>query len=37
MMAARKNTQIPVNEKTLEDIKKIANKLGVDFLYSEKE
>jgi LDH2 family malate/lactate/ureidoglycolate dehydrogenase len=31
LMAQRKDTQIPVNEKTLEEMKNIAAKLGVEF------
>jgi LDH2 family malate/lactate/ureidoglycolate dehydrogenase len=31
LMAQRKDTQIPVNEKTLEEMKNIAGKLGVEF------
>ena len=32
LMAQRENTQIPVSEKTLEEMKVIAEKLGVEFL-----
>jgi LDH2 family malate/lactate/ureidoglycolate dehydrogenase len=33
LMSQRVNTQIPVNEKTLEEMKNIANKLGVEFAF----
>jgi len=33
LMSQRVNTQIPVNEKTLEEMKNIANKLGVEFVF----
>jgi len=33
LMAQRLNTQIPVNEKTLEEMKNIAGKLGVGFIF----
>ena len=32
LMAQRKNSTIPVNEKTMEEMKNIAGKLGVDFI-----
>ncbi|MDR0323647.1 MAG: Ldh family oxidoreductase [Treponema sp.] len=31
LMAQRKNNSIPINEKTLEEMKNLANKLGVEF------
>ena len=33
LMAQRKNSQIPVNEKTLEEMKNLADKLNVDFVF----